>query len=255
MSIITSLHEMSSLIIILLKLFCKNASNRYHYNYHYLNHALIERKPMPPQFDDDDELLEGMDDDEGAPADPEFEQKYAEFMREVDKHIRVVMKPKEHKPAQRLESVRMLGELGEIKAIKSLVTVYQKDKTPGMKEAAAKSLGLLKALQQAIEDDDPLVQEYVTTLMDGIVRRREIGASSRIKPKTLRMVVGGLTVSMILLFVLGFLLGGDGGTVVDVTPTVTEPPTVNPLAVSSPIEVARALSIFYVDLSHDIHML
>lgn len=227
---------------------------------------------MSPQ-PDDDELVAGLDDDARVSAgdDQEFEQKLAEFMREVDKHINTIMKPKQFKAPQRLESVRMLGELGEIKAIKALVTVYHKDKTPGIKEAAAKSLGMFRALQEALEDNE--TSQYASDLLDGIVRRRALGKPARFQPETLRLVLIGLTVSLVVLFALGMVLAGAksagaAASAAELTAMAAQgtlPPTmvanIDPttgniiVTPTGQAEVASLLSDYYVALSQDISVL
>ncbi|MCU0511222.1 MAG: hypothetical protein MUE40_01495 [Anaerolineae bacterium] len=206
---------------------------------------------MPPQAEQDDEILEGLDDDAASGGDDDFERKLAVFMQDVDRHIAIIKAPKKYKAEERLASVRRLGELGEIKAIEPLVLVYQKDKTPGIKEAAAQSLGMFRALQEALENDDEEIRQYAADLLQEIVETRQPGRPARVKPATLRRAMVGLTLSFVLLLLVGALLGGGGG---DAGPAPETTPTLEVAAAPASAQaVAQQLSADYLSLSADIN--
>ena len=133
--------------------------------------------------DQDDELFENYDDDDSVGAGAaDQEAKIAAFQKKVKGYEKIILNPKQYPVEKRREAVLMLGELGEVESIPSIVKVYQKDKSPGMKDAAAKALGMFKALEDALYDPDmPERQEYAQTLIENIVLHEAVGKRSRFK--------------------------------------------------------------------------
>jgi len=156
--------------------------------------------------DFDDDILESFEDDnEQALSQADIEKRQAVFEAEVKRRIRMLAKPRDFKPAERLAAARWLGEAGDVRAIKPLVTVYKKDRTKGMKETAAYALGQFKALEDAL--DDPELMDMAYDKLDGIVLRGEFGKPARNFTRTYI----GLGVSFVVLLVIGLLLGTVGG--------------------------------------------
>lgn len=210
---------------------------------------------MASPLDDDDELLEDYDDDGDSAADDEFRKKEEAFKKKVEDLIAIILKPKQHPVAKRKEAALMLGELGEPSAIEALVKVYEKDKAPGMKEAAAYALGQMRALQDALEmaEDDADIQEHVNDLIAGIVLEGKVGKSTPVPRKTLNIVAGALLVSFIVLMLLGVLLGGNTPDPTVEATAMAGLPTLNS-DIETPVDasgVAVALLNYYVALNND----
>ncbi len=85
---------------------------------------------------------------------PEEEARQEAFLKEVNKRRRMLRKRNDFSAKERVEAAKWLGEAGDPSAIPELVVVYQKDNTPGMKDAAGYSLGMLKALGESLSDPD-----------------------------------------------------------------------------------------------------
>lgn len=219
-------------------------------------------------FADDDELLEGFDDEDGdSAADEELLKKERAFKRKVDELTAIILKPKKFPAAKRKAAVLMLGELGEPSSIEALVKVYQKDKTPGMKEAAAYALGQMRALEDALElaEDDADIQAHVDSLITGIILEGKLGKRTPVPRRTLNIVAGALLVSFILLMGLGVLLGGSNIDVDAQATAMAAQGTVLPTAlggidatsgviVQTPLDaegVAAALLDYYIALNND----
>jgi hypothetical protein len=151
--------------------------------------------------DQDDELFENYDEPADAGHTDE-DAKIAAFQKKVRGYQKIVLNPKQYSVEKRREAVQMLGELGEIESIPALVKVYHKDKSPGMKEAAAHALGMFKALEDALFDNDmPERQEYAQTLIENIVLHDALGQRSRMRRRPMLLV-------MAFLFILFIILAG-----------------------------------------------
>lgn len=213
---------------------------------------------MASPLDDDDELLE---DDGDSAEDAELQKKEAAFKAKVDGLIAIILKPKQHPVAKRKEAVLMLGELGEPSAIEPLIKVYEKDKSPGMKEAAAYALGQMRALQDALElaEDDEDIRTHVDSLIAGIILDGKIGKSTPVPRRTLNIAAGALLVSFIGLMLLGVLLGGGDSAVTDATAQAALPTALGGIdatgnIIETPMDaagVAGALMNYFMALNTD----
>ncbi|MBI1259804.1 MAG: hypothetical protein GC204_20240 [Chloroflexi bacterium] len=103
---------------------------------------------------------------------------------------------------KRREAAEFLGEAAAADAVPALVKVYQKDKNPRVRAAAAYSLGMYKAVERAINAGD---EEDVVDLLKQIEEDGELGSRAPIG-RTIRILIG-LTVSLIILIVLFFMRG------------------------------------------------
>lgn len=149
------------------------------------------------EFDNFDEF----DDEVNEVDDSDIDQRLDAFEKEVERNRKLVMSPKTVKPPQRLEAARWLGEVGAVTSIPDLVTVYRKDKTPGMKETAAYALGQLKALELALEDPEILDETY--SALEQVQLYGKLGKRANRGGVLLRQV--GLLISAIILIVLALL--------------------------------------------------
>jgi hypothetical protein len=148
-------------------------------------------------FDTQDDILEDWQ-DEGRPDLTQEERKSREkaFQAAVDARIKQLLKPKSYKAETRREAARWLGESGEIQAIEALVKVYEKDSTPGMKEAAAYALGQFRALENAL--DDPDESDKALQNLENIVLYREMGSRHQKPNRGLQLGLGILLMILVL---------------------------------------------------------
>jgi len=159
--------------------------------------------------------MAGFDDFEQdfEPQDEEFtaeEQAREEaFLQEVRKRRVMLRRAKKYPAKDRIEAARWLGEAGDPSAIPELVLVYRKDPTPGMKETAAYSLGMMKALEEALNDPDEA--EYALDLTRDIILKGKFGRQGR----RLRPILAVLSVTFIVFLGAALALAppGDGGTI------------------------------------------
>ena len=160
--------------------------------------------------DQDDALFDNYDDDVAVGAgDADQEAKIVAFQKKVKALEKIILTPKQYPVEKRREAVQMLGEMGEVEVIPSLVKVYQKDKSPGMKEAAAQALGMFKALEDALYDTQmPERQEYAQSLIEGIVLRDAMGQRTRFKGRPMRLIIAFLFVLFLLLSMIGVMSAG-----------------------------------------------
>lgn len=161
-------------------------------------------------FDEiDDEITEDDEDDEsdGDSGIPDQEQRIAAYEKKVAKQVYILSKPRRFKSDTRVQAARMLGELGEPKAIKPLIAVYENDKDPAVQAAARESLQMFRSLQEALDDED--TAEYAMNLINRIVLEGKEPAQP-MNRRLLTIVAGGLFVSFLIFMGLGLLLGGGG---------------------------------------------
>lgn len=131
----------------------------------------------------------------------EQDRRVAAFQKLQKRNMHIAVKPKQFKPEQRKEAIRWLGEAGDPTSIPALLKVYQKDKTPGMKEEAAYALGQIKAMGRALED--PEMEDKAYDLLNHIVLYNEFG--KRANTGRFKLIEIGLGISAVALFVIGFL--------------------------------------------------
>jgi len=197
----------------------------------------------------DDELLDNLDDSQAVDGQEAAakEARQKAFEKNVKKNIAILLSPKKFDAKRRSEAARWLGESGEPEAIEPLVKVYQRPKEDeAVRQAAEKSLGLFKALGQAL--DDPDMQEDALDLLEGIVYEGKMGKASALSGPRLRQLQVGLVISAVLLFMLGAVFSGPGGG----SPTeATLPPaeaTPEPVAGDTPRAVVEAFLAAYSSL-------
>lgn len=102
--------------------------------------------------------------------------------------------------AKRREAAYFLGEVAAADAVPALVEVYKKDKNPQVRAAAAYSLGMYKAVENAIRDGD---ENEVIRLLRGIEERGEIGRRASLG-RSVRMIIALLATFIVLLIVYYF---------------------------------------------------
>ncbi len=200
--------------------------------------------------DQDDDLLQDYDKDASAGAiDAEQEAKIMAFQKKVKGLERIILKPQQNSVEKRRDAVRMLGELGEVESIPSLVKVYQRDKSPGMKEAAAQALGMFKALEDAYFDDDPERQAYAQTLIEGIVFHETLGQRSRLKRRPLQILSGILFLSFAALSALGLMAFSQKPAATN-APLETAVPTIEGVTftpIPTPVDVPGIAALLQTD--------
>lgn len=166
-------------------------------------------------FDQDDFFEDYEDEEEAGDSDAaastalelsqeEIEKRMAAFEKEQKRKMHIASKPKQFNPEQRKEAVRWLGEAGHPGSVPVLLKVYQKDRTPGMKEEAAFALGQIKALGQALEDPDPVLAEEADALFNDIILHNKFG--KRVDTSRFGMIEIGLGISAGVIFVLAIIM-------------------------------------------------
>jgi HEAT repeat protein len=169
------------------------------------------------EFEDFNDSLDDYDDAEestGSDADKEKKKEVLEELSFEEEEKRLddfqalqklnmqkAVKSKRFKPEERKAAIRWLGEAGDPTSIPALIKVYQKDKTPGMKEEAAYALGQLKAMGDALDDPETDVRAY--ELLNAIVLYGKFGKRSN--TEMFRLLEMGLGISAVVLFIVGFL--------------------------------------------------
>lgn len=182
----------------------------------------------------DDDILDSFEDeDDGDRPELSEEEIFARIDAYQDKtkqSMLMIIKPKQFDKAQRLEAIKWLGETGNTEAIPALLKVYNKDKTPGMKEAAAYALGQFKALD--LEYDDLEVEQDARERVDNIILYGEIGKTVS-SGKFIGIEIA-LIVLAVILFGAGFVLSQTVGAqradarATDISATQTAQPTPTP---------------------------
>jgi hypothetical protein len=107
--------------------------------------------------------------------------------------------------ATRRKAAAWLGEAGDPTAITSLAQVYKNDADPGVKKAAAYSLGMFRKLEQELDGDD---SESVVALLEKVALEGKMGGRLRFPKKALVKLELGLLLSAILVAALAFVLPG-----------------------------------------------
>src|SRR5687768_11935405 len=152
---------------------------------------------------DDIDITAGYEDD--VPEVLSFEEqdrRQTAFEQEVARRRLMLRKPKNYPAKERVDAAYWLGEAGDPQAIPELVLVYNKDKTKGMKEAAAYALGMFKALKTAM--DDPEMEDEIYATTERIVFRGQFGkrySGASMLPQI------GLAVSFVVLLIIGYFAG------------------------------------------------
>jgi hypothetical protein len=102
--------------------------------------------------------------------------------------------------AKRREAAYFLGEAAAADGVAPLVEVYERDKDPGVRAAAAYSLGMYKAIERALKSGD---EDEVVELLERIEKEGKLGSRAPVG-KALRTFLA-LLVSLIVLIVLYFV--------------------------------------------------
>ncbi|MGB7337242.1 MAG: HEAT repeat domain-containing protein, partial [Phototrophicaceae bacterium] len=172
-----------------------------------------------------DDIIENYDSDDGdAELTPDqINARIDAYEKETKKNSRIVVKAKQFNKQQRLEAIRWLGESGNPQAIPSLIKVYQKDQTPGMKEEAAYALGQFKAYQR--DEDDPEMVDIALQRIDDIILYDKRGKRTNSTLFILGEVI--LIATAIVLFGFGGVLASQNANVraTSVSQTQTAQPT------------------------------
>ncbi len=106
-------------------------------------------------------------------------------------------------PAKRREAAYWLGEVAAENAVPELVEVYQKDKDARVRAAAAYSLGMYKAIEQALNNGN---ETEVVELLKQIEEDGKIGKRAHLGP-TVKMLIA-LLITLLALLVI-FLFSDD----------------------------------------------
>lgn len=189
-----------------------------------------------------DDLFE--DEADGSPDADAREKRINSFLQQVDKKIKIAKARNKVDAKTRLAAVRWLGEAGEPTAIPTLVALYKKDDTRGMKEAAAYALGQFRALETAMED--PELAEYAQELISDIIFEGRMGKKARPSAGTLRVITGILFVSLLVWGGLLFVLSDRTP-----SPTVATQPTEIPEVITPDIDIEADLARLYQELETD----
>lgn len=161
--------------------------------------------------DDGGDILDNYDDSgDDSDSQPELSgdeinQRVAAYEKLTKQNMRKAVKAKQFKKNERLEAIQWLGESGNPKAIEALLKVYKKDKTPGMKEAAAYALGQFRAHKR--DEDDPEITNDAVQRIDDIILYDKYG--KRANASMLIFVEIGLVILAIVLFAVGFGKSGQ----------------------------------------------
>lgn len=191
-----------------------------------------------------DDISSGFDDD-GEMSVAEQERRQAEFQKQVRKNMEIIVKPKQFDANKRREAIRWLGEAGDPEAIPALLKVYQKDKTPGMKEEAAYALGQFKALGEAL--DDPETEEEALDILDKIVLHKKFGKRANALPLILGEVA--LLILAVVLFGVGAVAMGTVAGPRNATRTAMQnlTETARPTATQDTEEIMRSQVLAYYE--------
>ena len=151
-----------------------------------------------------DDILDSFDDGDASAQEDlsgdEVNRRVESYQKQTKQNMRKAVKPKQFKKNERLEAIRWLGESGNPEAISALVKVYKKDKTPGMKEAAAYALGQFKAHKR--DEDDPEMAAIADQRVNDIILYEKFGKTAS---------ATGLIILEILLVILAIVLFSVGG--------------------------------------------
>ncbi len=155
---------------------------------------------------DNDELVAGFEPEGGTLSEEEMNRREEQFNKRVRRQIAIMMSPKKFNAKKRAEAAAMLGELGEPTAIPYLVKVYRNEKDKRLKQAAEESLGMLKALGEAMDDPDPEIRGLAFEYVQNIVLKGKLGKKANPSAGTLRRLTLILMLLAIVIFVAALLI-------------------------------------------------
>lgn len=199
----------------------------------------------------DDDILESYDSGESVELSLDEQDRRVEaYQKKTQDYMAMAVKPKTYDKVQRLEAIRWLGESGNHEAIPALIKVYEKDKTPGMKEEAAYALGQFKALE--IARDNPEMVDEADARIDNIILHDKLGQ----RANTSKFIIGEIALALLAIVLLGvgFVLAATVGQdrrdarATNAAATLTAQPT--PTADTEDIVQAQ-LQTFYDNLFND----
>lgn len=110
-------------------------------------------------------------------------------------------------PATRRAAAYYLGEAAVDEAITRLATVYKSDPDASVRSAAAYSLGMFRAVEQALQRGE---QQRVVKLLQRVSEQGKPGKRLRVRPATLARIEIGLALLLVVLIALHLLLPGLG---------------------------------------------
>lgn len=123
------------------------------------------------------------------------------FEAAVKKHIKLLSAPD---AATRRKAAAWLGEAGDPQAITRLKQVYEDDEDAGVRAAAAYSLSMFRALEEALADEKR--QHKAMRLVKDIVHKNRLGRRTRIPGGCLRRLAVGLVTSLVILLAFNFIV-------------------------------------------------
>jgi len=219
---------------------------------------------MNDQFDDFDEFDDFDDFDDFGEADgdvaepigltAEQERKLEKFQTNVKRATRVLNNPNTS-PENRVKAAEWLGESGEPTSITALRQAYRNDPDKKVRRAAEKSLGMFRALEEAL--DDPARAEEVQQLLQDIIFEGRVGSGSG-AAANIRRVQILLVISFIVLMGVGLLSGSgafSNNALPTVAPTFTPFLSPTPLPTVSPVDFVGDLLAMHDDLVFDAELL
>jgi hypothetical protein len=145
-----------------------------------------------------------------------------QMLADLQKEVVVKIKQLRNKSAQtRAEAAYWLGEAGEVQAIEPLAQLYEKEKDPKVRQAAAYALGMFRAMETLIEAGD---QEGLTDALIQVQMEGKFGKRASVPPNILLAIMGGLALLLVALIAANVLLRLNGDTdtdAADLTPVAT----------------------------------
>lgn len=210
-------------------------------------------------FDDFDDFGEFEDDDDNfggtASLTPRQEKRLAKFQSNVKQAMRVVSN-ENASAANRIKAARWLGESGEPTAITSLRQAYLNSPDKKVKKAAADSLGMFRALQQAL--DDPDQADEIGQVLQGIIFEGKTGSTSG-AVRTVSLLQKILLVTFVFLIIGGVLLNTGLLTDRNALPTTVPVPTLDvpdtPEPTVPPTDFLDGILAMHDDLVFDAELL
>lgn len=205
--------------------------------------------------DDFDEFGDDNFADEPAELSAKQQQRLNKFQDNVKRAMRVVTNEAASVDS-RVKAAQWLGESGEPTAITGLRQAYMNASDKKVRQAAHDSLGMFRALQQALED--PEQAEEVQGLLQGIIFEGKVGGVSGAVQMVRRLqVILGIT--FVLLMGVGVMastgLLGDPNAVPTLVPTPTIFLSPTPLPTVPPTDFVGDLLHMHDDLVFDAELL
>lgn len=123
-----------------------------------------------------------------------------QFETRVRQNIKLLSSPN---AKARRKAAAWLGEAGDPNAITRLKQIYDEDPDGKVRDAAAYSLGMFRALEQGMNSED---SDKVFDLLEEIALKNKMGGRVRIPVSTMSKVIAGLLVSLIILLAFNFVV-------------------------------------------------